>query len=438
MKVNKGIRTTILTDPSMFFAYNNGIAATATDAQIDFTHSGLRLSQCTDLQIVNGGQTTASLLMAKLKDKADLSNVSVPMKLSVICPEKAESVIPDIARYANSQNKISEADFFSNHPFHIRIEGISRRLWAPAVGGAQHETHWFYERARGQHLNEQAKLSPAEQKKFVNQNPRNQAITKTDLAKYHNSWRGLPHTVSLGAQKNFTSYADWVAKRWEESEAEFNEEFFRELVAVAIMFKHTERLVSGQPWYEGGYRANIVTYTLAKLSYDIKTHCKGKMLDFRAVWNLQEVPEELDRQLVLTAEVVAEAIVKPDPGYQNVTEWAKRERCWEKVRELEIHLTPGLEKCLLDTVDAKAAARESKQQQVMDNGIDAQIQVVQAGVDYWKRVMTWAQRHKLVMPDEDRLLAVAAKGAMPTDRQSKKLLTIRERVRGGFPGMGKH
>jgi len=148
-KVNKSIRSTILTEPEMFFAYNNGIATTATDAHVQLGGHGLRLLGAKYLQIVNGGQTTASLSAARRRDRADLEHIYVQMKLSVIAPERADEVIPRIAYCANSQNKVSEADFFSNHPFHVRIEDMSRRMWAPATGGAQHETHWFYERARG-------------------------------------------------------------------------------------------------------------------------------------------------------------------------------------------------------------------------------------------------------------------------------------------------
>ena len=158
-KVNKNIRTSILKEPAMFFAYNNGISATATSVRVKRETDGLRLLGATYLQIVNGGQTTASLANARRRDKADLKDIFVQMKLSEISPEKAELVVPQISKCANSQNKVSDADFFSTHPFHIRMEEISRRIWAPATGGAQHETHWFYERARGQFLNEQIRLT---------------------------------------------------------------------------------------------------------------------------------------------------------------------------------------------------------------------------------------------------------------------------------------
>ena len=147
-QVNKGIRTTILTEPQMFFAYNNGVTATAQQVETKVTDVGLQIVRMTDLQIVNGGQTTASLFHTQRRDKADLSDIFVQMKLSVIDSEQSEIVVPRISEYANTQNRVNAADFFSNHPFHVRMAEFSRRIWAPAQQGTQRETKWFYERAR--------------------------------------------------------------------------------------------------------------------------------------------------------------------------------------------------------------------------------------------------------------------------------------------------
>ena len=160
-----------MTEPGMFFAYNNGITATAQGVETKRTADGLQITRITDLQIVNGGQTTASLFHTRRKDKADLGQIFVQMKLSVIDSEESEKVVPRISEYANTQNRVQAADFFSNHAFHIRMEEFSRRIWAPAGKGAQRETKWFYERARGQYADAQAKLTPAEQRRFRRKTP---------------------------------------------------------------------------------------------------------------------------------------------------------------------------------------------------------------------------------------------------------------------------
>lgn len=429
-KVNKNIRNSIMREPSMFFAYNNGISATATNVRVEKGPEGLRLLGATYLQIVNGGQTTASLSLARRRDKADLSKVFVQMKLAEVSSEKAEIVVPQISKCANSQNKVSDADFFSTHPFHIRMEEISRRIWAPATGGAQHETHWFYERSRGQFLNEQIKLNQSEKKKFLYQNPREQVVTKTDLAKYENAWRGLPHIVSMGAQKNFFVFAQWIGEKWSQSDAEFNEEFFRNAIAKAILFRHTERLVGSQPWYQNGYRANIVAYTIARLACLIESHFPGKVLDMRGIWARQVISPALDTQLAAISKSVFDVIIAPDNGFQNVTEWCKKEFCWKRVQESPVRIEDSVVRELISANEERTALKEARMLQKMDSGIEIQSQVVALGGGFWAHMRDWARKNRLISEGEDKILCVAARipQMVPTDRQSFLLMDVKKRL----------
>ena len=197
----------------MFFAYNNGITATAEEVDIVDDGGRLLLRHLKNFQIVNGGQTTASIHVA-YRSRVDVSQTFVQMKLSVVDPERATRLVPKISEYANSQNRVSAADFFSNHPFHVRIEEFSRRIHAPAPDGTFRESKWFYERARGQFGDARARLTAAQRRKFDLENPRRQLFTKTDLAKYVNVWEGRPHEVSLGAQKNFAAFARRIGQEW--------------------------------------------------------------------------------------------------------------------------------------------------------------------------------------------------------------------------------
>ena len=200
------------------------------------------------------------------------------MKLSIVNPERTEDVVPRISEYANSQNRVNAADFFSNHPFHVRMESFSRRIHAPSRDGAFRETKWFYERARGQFNDARSRLTPSQRKKFDLENPRPQLFSKTDMAKFLNVWEQKPDKVSLGAQKNFADFAQGVGQAWKKDEKSFNEAFFREVVAKAIVFRSTEKVVSSQPWYQGGYRANIVAYAISKLAHDVAG--KKRAVDF--------------------------------------------------------------------------------------------------------------------------------------------------------------
>lgn len=434
-KVNQGIRTTILTEPQMFFAYNNGITATAQEVDVQTRNGRLEIIRIKDLQIVNGGQTTASLFHTRRKDKADLRHIFVQMKLSVVDSAQSEVVVPRISEYANTQNRVNAADFFSNHPFHIRMEEFSRRLWAPAQQGAQRETRWFYERARGQYADAQAKLAPADQRRFKAENPKPQMFAKTDLAKFENVWDDHPRWVNLGAQKNFAQFAKRIGKEWSASPTapdSLNEFYFKRAVARAIIFRSTEKIVSEQNWYNGGYRANIVAYTLAVLS----EICKGRnrSVDYARIWNDQAVPPALTEAIRSVARLVNNDLTSPPLGISNISEWAKKEACWTRIKgnfsTFEAALPSAFEDVLVSTEEVKAEKKDARKTQKLDNGINDQMRVIEVGADGWSRILQEGTRKNLFTPKELEALRVAAKipSRIPNERQSAVLMEVLDKV----------
>lgn len=428
--VNKGIRETILGEPTRFFAYNNGVAATATEVDVSRAHGVERLTRLRDLQIVNGAQTTASLFTSRRKDGADLSKIFVPLKLSVVAPTMAGELIPKISRYANSQNKVSEADFFANHPFHRRLEAISRQVWAPPAHGNSYQTKWFYERARGQYLNEQAGLSAAKRKTYQIQHPKNQVITKTDLAKYVNSWARFPDVVSLGAQKNFVRFAESIAPQWEASDAQFNERWFKHAVGKAILFATTERIVSSQPWYQGGYRANVVTYTVALLSHMIEELNK-RFFDFDQLWRQQALPKSLEHPVAQIASHVFEVIVAPPANFANVTEWCKKEACWERVKQAPPHLDREFSPYLSTAAKEVTEKTDAKKAQRLDTQLGRLTYIVkQRGQNYWLRALEFNGKANVLSEKEKSILSLLAKkrGFVPSDLQAKVVIEAEQKL----------
>lgn len=210
-KVNRGIRDTILSDPGHFLAFNNGISVTAEELGVQRSSDGsLSIRSIKGLQIVNGGQTVASIHRAKNRDKADLSRIAVQAKITVVEPGHQDDLVPFISRYSNTQNKVNETDFSANHPFHVRIQKLSEQIWAPGE-----TSRWFYERARGQWEVARARegTTPARVRAFDQKAPRKQKVDKTLLAKAVNAWSERPHVVSLGGQKNFVRFMEDVAVR---------------------------------------------------------------------------------------------------------------------------------------------------------------------------------------------------------------------------------
>ena len=431
--VNKKIRETILKCPSMFFAYNNGVSATAMDVQVEDTPSGTRIVSARDFQIINGGQTTASLSNTRHKDKADLRGIYVQMKLTEIDESDADrstELIRNISRSSNSQNKVTDADFFSTHPFHVRMEQHSRRIFAPAEAGAQYETKWFYERAKGQFFQAQMRLTPAKKKQFLLQNPKNKVITKTDLAKVRNTWAEMPQTVSKGAQTNFMKFAEIVDQEWGENDARFNERYYTETVALVILFKHLEALIPKQSWYEQGYRANIVTYSLALLHRLIKKQFKNMDLDLQSIWLHQSVPPVVSKALETISEQVFYKITDEDRQTINVTQWCKRDACWKSVQEIEVVLPQEFESVLISKADAKAAEREAKSDQKLISGAEAQAKVIGYSAGQWTALYSFCAQKKLMSPDELTAVKIACQlpAKIPNPYQSQRLLALLERA----------
>lgn len=427
--VNKGIRNTIENDPEMFFAYNNGITATAEAVLATKDKGALAVTGLRNLQIVNGGQTTASIYAASNK-KVDLSKVFVQMKLSVIPPERAEVVVPKISEYANSQNRVNAADFFANHPFHLKIKEFSQRVFAPSPDGAFRESKWFYERARGQYQDARGSLTASAVKKFELEYPKYQVFSKTDLAKFLNIWDGYPEIVSRGAQKNFAHFAVNIGRAWEKTPDAFNEVFFKHLIAKAIVFRATEDLVTKQPWYEGGYRANIVAYAVAKIAHDVRESQGSVNLD--GIWRSQSISSVMQVALAVVAEQVNNVLINPPAGVKNVTEWAKQPACWTRVQALRIPWPAAWRTELLTRDEQEQLEQDGIRDQKMLNGIEAQTAVVSAGPGIWRELKDWAVERRLLSQKELEILEFAAgmPRNYPSEKQSLVIVKALEKLRG--------
>lgn len=426
--VNKGIRDTLRTEPDMFLAYNNGISVTAEDIEIQRDDNGnLAIKKIRDMQIVNGGQTTASIFNASQDKKvpADLSKVYVQMKISVISsPENMDEIVPRISAFANTQNKIQIADFSANDAFHRRVEELSRTIWAPAQNGMK-PVNWFYERARGQYADMLSREStPKRKKQFKESHP---YFTKTDLAKYENTWDQLPYYVSEGAQKNFRRFTLRLNDR---KNIQPDERYFQHLIAKAILFRRTEKLVQQQQY--GGYRANIVTYTLAFLSY--KT---AQRIDLDKIWKEQSLSEPLESEIVKISALIHNMITNP-PGGANISEWCKKEKCWETVKGIDYNLDPALES---ELVSVEYSTMKSTATSSIDSITDDEQKMIDKTAEVpaktWFALAKWAKETNNFQPWLRSMLfsvgTIVSRGKKPSVKQSRQAIkALEEAVDKGF------
>lgn len=335
-KINKGLQQTLKEEPHRFLAYNNGLCCTAAAVEVE-THSNghALLLGVSDFQIVNGGQTTASIYHAMKREQTDISGVVVQVKLTVLRdPGRVVDIVPLISKYANSQNKVNAADFSANGKFHLDIEKLSRTVWAPAASGLDRGTHWYYERARGSYSDDKLRQgTPAKIRDWEKQNPPGQKFTKTDLAKYEQIWDGLPHVACRGAEKNFIALAQ---RHEDDGEPLVDANYFKHLIAKMILFKTTERIVTEQTG--GEIRAQVVAITMGWLAEK-----SGRRIDLGQIWEKQAVPDALGGAIKTVAKV-AYGHIKAQPGIS--TEAAKKPECWEKFQHMRIELDPSWENTL--------------------------------------------------------------------------------------------
>ena len=390
-KVNRGIRDTIRNEPARFLAYNNGLSLTAERLIMGKTADGSPgIRSIIGMQIVNGGQTVASIHSAQTKDKADLSNIFVQAKLTVVVPGIMEDLVPKVSRFANTQNRVSEADFSSNDPYHVELQRLAESVWAPGE-----QSRWFYERARGQYQVAKAAYAttPARRRRFESEVPSRQKFTKTDLAKYLNSWDMLPDIVSKGTQKNFVDFMSRLRKRYG-TDWKPDQDYYRAVIGKAILFKQTETVA--RELKLPAYRANAIAYTVAYL-----VHRTVNRIDLSAIWLLQDISSAL-RNTIREWMPSIYAELTETAGERNVTEWCKREECWRTIQMLVLTVPDDLQTELaegqpLPTVGS-AARRRSDALTEQDRENIAKVMRVPG--ETWLNIHGWGARSGQLEPKQ--------------------------------------
>ena len=317
--VNAELRRTLIDQPSMFLAFNNGIVATVDSVELgDETRGSLSLRKLQGLQIVNGGQTTASLHRARRKDAAPLDRVDVPIKIIKVGGADLSEMVASISRAANRQNTVQLADFSANDPFHTQIETLANATWLNSG-----KVRWFYERARGSYLaaEQKAAYRKSERDLFRTQTPKNRRLGKLDVTRCLSAWSGQPHRVCLGGQKCFQFF---MQKLKDEAPPGLDADWFKRLIAILIFYRSAERVVRAAKF--PAYAAQIVAYTVASIS-----HCAGGRMDFGAIWSRQAVSREME-ELVGTWATELNGLLRSSAGQRNPSEWFKKEECWTELR----------------------------------------------------------------------------------------------------------
>ena len=414
-KINRGIRNTIRNEPHMFLAYNNGISVTVEKLGLsEIKENGYRIKYANDFQIVNGGQTTASIYHTWKKDKVDIEKIFVQTKISVIKEKnRFEDIVNKIAEYANTQNKVSTSDLSSNRPFHIELEKISRVTWAPPASGSNTQTRWFYERSRGQYRNARLRegFTKSKRKAFEARNPLSHVITKELLAKYINSYSEVfdgkklvigPHIVVRGSQKNYAQFLSFNIND------EPNNIYFEDLVAKAILFKTAEKIYGINPNSIGDMRYITVPYAIGWLS----NITRGKINLFN-IWKNQALSDELKKILKSALLQIDKYIIEYAPGSLH-GEWAKKEECWDQIKgqDFGIDLKSISEDLGVNNNRKRMSKREQKELIT-----EQEVEIIRSvPPNVWHKIVQWGQKTKLLSEEMQNIgIIIASKNRNNSD-----------------------
>ncbi|MGJ8591302.1 MAG: AIPR family protein [Aquaticitalea sp.] len=382
-KFNKGIRDTIREKPQMFLPYNNGITATANEVETKVINGQLFVTKLNDFQIVNGGQTTASLYHTQKKYKdADLSSISVQMKLTVIKDIDQKNIeVPNIARYANSQNKVTELDLSSNNPYFVQIENLSRKKYVINPENKNQSVLWYFERVKGQYRESINKLTPSMQRKFKEQNPTTLKFVKSDVAKYINLWELKPFIVSRGSQKNFIDFMLTVKLLVEKNNLP-GENFYKKFIANAIIFKTVDKLFGRKNVNAIGdtnLKSYSVAYTIAYYHY-----LTTNRTDLWKIYSDQKLDDSIIKTLKKLLVFVYNHLTKSAVNTL-ISEYAKRETSWKKLQEEKYSL--DFEKIDDYLISEKESILRAKEKEVDDGDSENELFIIseikKKGIKFW-------------------------------------------------------
>lgn len=381
-KVNKEIRKTLRNNPDMFFSYNNGISTTASEIETRERDGVLYITRLFDWQIVNGGQTTASIAASLTDKEVDLSKVFVPMKISVIRDaEHDDEIIKSISVSANSQTAIKNSDFSANDPYLVDLERFSRTEWVPN-GNNKPVSKWFFERTRGQYLDQLAQLSGFNEKSFKIEYPKKQKITKTDIAKYEVAWKQRPYDVCRGAEKNYQMFVNDIKRE----KPTISAGYFKNVVAKGVLFNTIDGLVKSKNL--GGYKANMNAYLMSSISF-----LSEGQLDLTYIWEHQSVQLEVVGKIKELIPMVWAHITSGGAGGQssNVGEWTKKSDCWNKLK-LRLAGIERFEEKLIqpETNEDGSYLNETQQKKIQE------AEAIEP--NYWFALANWAKSNNQLTP----------------------------------------
>ena len=389
--VNKGIRETIRKEPEKFVAYNNGLTITATSGEITMESGQSTIRSLSDFQIVNGGQTTASIYFTK-KDGFDISKVKVMAKINVAkeaTEEELEELISNISTYSNAQSRVSKVDLRSRSPQLVRIKSLSESIMTPSG------KKWFFERAKGE-FNTKMRIAGSNKNRLAKEYPTERRFSKELMAKYYTAWGSQPHIVKKGGEKVFRYFIEKLSGEGEFKKPIFiNRNFYEELIAKIIIFRTLEKIYGSGKNSMGQLRSAVVPYSISVLYNVADGNKKADPIDLVKIWIYEGLEDDLISFFKSLLELMNE-LVKKYAKSDDFGEYSKKEELWTSIKnsdEIKTFINSINTKALLQkyTIDRSEYNKRNlafaKKQEVDFSISTDNVNIHLEGVSYYKQLL---------------------------------------------------
>lgn len=343
--VNKGIRETIRISPEKFIAFNNGITVTSTAKDLEEKNGKLFIKSLTDFQIVNGGQTTASIYFTQ-KDGFPIDKVKVMAKINVardVTEEGLDSLISDISKYSNSQTKVSNVDLSSRSPQLNKLKALSDSIVTPSG------RKWFFEKSRGE-FNTKLRIAGSNKARIEKEYPKNYRFTKEQLGKYFTAWGDQPYVVKKGGEKVFRFFLEEITGELRGKKAiNVNRDFYEELISKIILFTQLEKIYGQGKNSMGQIRSAVVPYAISVIYIYTDGAKTGKQFDLSKIWKKEKLEDDLVTFFTELMELM-NSLIKKYSESDDYGEYAKNKKLWEDIsasKEIDKFMTSKIAQQIL-------------------------------------------------------------------------------------------
>lgn len=382
---NKGIRETIKVCPEKFIAFNNGITITSTAKEIESINGKMFIKSLTDFQIVNGGQTTASIYFTQ-KDGFSIDKVKIMAKINVareMTEEGLDSLISDISRYSNSQTKVSNVDLSSRSPQLNKIKALSESIITPSG------RKWFFEKSRGE-FNTKLRIAGSNKARIEKEYPKNYRFSKEQLGKYFTAWGDQPYVVKKGGEKVFRYFLEEITGELRGKKAvNINRDFYEDLISKIILFTQLEKIYGQGKHSMGQIRSAVVPYTISIIYIYTDGAKSGKLFDLSKIWKKEKLEDDLVKFFTELMELM-NRLIKNYSESDDYGEYAKNKKLWENIsvsKEIQGFMTSKISQQILGKYSIAIKEKKNEEGTEVDfEKIQMNIEILSKGMEFYDQL----------------------------------------------------